>query len=303
MTGKLLVTGASGQLGTRVVHHLLETFDIPADQIIAGSRDTARLADVAAKGVETRRVDFDDAGLEASFYGAEKVLIISTDTLDAEGTRLRQQSAAVTAAKSAGVRHILYTSMPQPDDSLVIFAPDHKGTEDAIKAIGLPYTIFRNSWYMENLFMALPEAIAHGTWYSSAGTGKVANIARDDAARAIAGGLVKAGAESATYTLTGDVAYTTEEIADLVSRSTGKTLSVVHVNDGQLAENLAGAGVPEPFIATLVSFDANTREGKINIVTSDAATLSGARLTSLPEFLTANKQVLLGQSQSLSPAI
>ena len=295
MTGKLLVTGASGQLGAAVMHHLLDSYKVPASSIIAGSRDPAKLAELAERGVETRRVDFDDApSLPDSLAGVDRVLIISTDALDGTDKRLRQHQAAIAGAKAAGVGHILYTSMPNPNDSLVSFAADHKGTEDAIKASGLGYTIFRNSWYMENLLMTLPQAIASGQWYSSAGNGKVAHIARDDVARAIAASLAGAAGENATYTLTGPAAYTTDEIADLVSTAVGKKLTVVHVNDEQLAQGMAGAGVPAPYIPAFVSFDANTREGKINIVSDSATKLSGSGLTSLKDFLSANKARLLG---------
>jgi NAD(P)H dehydrogenase (quinone) len=102
---------------------------------------------------------------------------------------------------------------------------------------------------------------------SSAGTGKIAHIARDDIARAIAAGIAAPSVpESETYTLTGPVAYTTDEIAAMTSKATGKPLSVVHLTDEQLAQGMAGAGVPAPYIPTFVSFDANTREGKIAMV-------------------------------------
>jgi NAD(P)H dehydrogenase (quinone) len=295
MTGKLLVTGASGQLGAAVLRHLIDTCKVPASTIVAGSRDTARLSALAERGVETRRVDFNDAGtLASAFSGVDRVIIISTDALDGEGTRLRQHLAAVAAAKSAGVGRIFYTSMPNPEGSKVTFAPDHLKTEEAIKASGLAYTIFRNGWYMENLFMALPTALASGQWFSSAGTGKIAHIARDDIARAIAAGVAAPVPENVTYTLTGPVAYTTDEIAAMASKATGKPLSVVHLTDEQLAQGMAGAGVPAPYIPTFVSFDANTREGKIAMVTTDAATLSGAQPMSLESFLEASKAALLG---------
>lgn len=295
MTGKLLVTGASGQLGAAVLHHLIDTYKVPASTIVAGSRDVAKLTDLASRGVETRKVDFNDAGtLAQALAGVDRVLIISTDALDGEGTRLRQHLAAVAAAKEAGVGRIFYTSMPNPAESKVTFAPDHLKTEEAIKASGLAYTIFRNGWYMENLFMALPAALASGQWYSSAGTGKIAHIARDDIARAIAAGIAAPASDSVTYTLTGPVAYTTDEIAAMAAKATGKPLTVVHLTDEQLAQGMAGAGVPAPYIPTFVSFDANTREGKISMVTGDAASLSGTEPKSLESFLEASKAAPLG---------
>ncbi|WP_411032561.1 SDR family oxidoreductase [Shinella sp. BYT-45] len=294
MTDTLLVTGASGQLGRLVLDALLAAGKAPAS-IIATTRDTSKLADYAAKGVVVRTADFDDpASLDAAFAGAAKVLIISTDALDEPGRRLAQHKAAVAAAGKAGAKHILYTSMPQPDDSLVTFAPDHLGTEEAIKATGIPYTILRDGWYAENLFMSLPHALETGSWYTSAGDGKVAHITRADTAAAVAGAALKAGDESRTYTLTGPESRTAEEIAAVVSAATGRPLKVVHVSDAQLAEGLKAAGLPEAFIPTIVSFDANTREGKVAMVTGDAETLSGRRPTSLEDFVAANKAALLG---------
>lgn len=292
MSAKLLVTGASGQLGSLVVKHLLDTFNVPAANIVAGSRDTARLAGFAARGVETRTVDFDDVALVDSFAGIDRVLIISTDRLDVPGIRLRQHTAAVDAAKKAGVGRILYTSMPSADDNKITFGPDHFGTEEAIKASGLAYTIFRNGWYMENLFMSLPQAVASGQWYSAAGEGVIAHIGRDDIARAIAAGLVSPGDGNVTHTLTGLTAYTTDEIAAQVAEVTGKPLAVIHLDDEQLAGGMAAAGVPAPFIPTFVSFDTNTREGKIAMVTDDAEKLSGAKPVALKAFLEASKAAL-----------
>lgn len=295
MTDTLLVTGASGQLGRLVLDALLASGKIAPASLIATSRNVAKLSDYAAKGIAVRAADFDDpASLDAAFAGAGTVLIISTDALDAPGKRLAQHKAAVAAAKKAGARHILYTSMPQPDDSLVTFAPDHLGTEEAIKASGIPHTILRDGWYAENLFMSLPHALQTGSWHTSTGEGRIAHITRADTAAAIAGAALKAGGESKTYTLTGTKSRTAEEIAAIVSAATGKPLNVVHVTDAQLAEGLKAAGLPEGFIPTIVSFDANTREGKIAMVTGDAQALSGRAPESFEDFVAANKAALLG---------
>lgn len=295
MTDTLLVTGASGQLGRLVLDALLASGKVAPANIIAATRDTAKLDAYTKKGVTVRAADFDDpASLDAAFAGAGKVLILSTDALDRPGRRLTQHKAAVAAARKAGAKHILYTSMPQPDDSRVTFAPDHLGTEEAIKATGIPYTILRDGWYAENLFMSLPHALQTGSWYTASGNGKLAHITRADTAAAIAGALLSAGDESRTYTLTGTKSHTADEIAAIVSAATGKPLNVVHVTDAQLAEGLKAAGLPEGFIPTVVSFDTNTREGKIAMVTDDAEKLSGRKPTSFEDFVAANKAAFLG---------
>ncbi|MCA0046595.1 SDR family oxidoreductase [Mesorhizobium sp. B283B1A] len=297
MTETLLVTGASGQLGRGVINFLLDAHKVLPANIIATTRNPESVADLAARGVIVRAADFNDAAsLETAFKGADKVLIISTGDLDLKsGRRLKQHENAVAAAKSAGVSHLLYTSMPNPEPvSPVLFADDHYSTEQAIKASGIPYTIFRNGWYQENLFLALPHAIASGHWYTSAGEGRIAHGARDDMAAAIAAGLVSSTTDSKTYTLTGPHAYTTAEIAALVSEVTGKPLEVIQVPDAALAEGVKAAGVPEDFADVVVSFDVNTRSGRIAMVTDAIETLSGRTPKTLKQFLEANKAALAG---------
>ncbi|MER9679660.1 SDR family oxidoreductase [Mesorhizobium sp. M0184] len=295
MTDTLLVTGASGQLGRGVINHLLDTLKVSPQRIIAATRNPENLADLAARGVTIRAVDFDDtASLASAFIGADRVLIISTNELAIPGKRLKQHETAVAAARSAGVSHLLYTSMPNPEPgSPVLFAPDHHGTEQAIKASGIPYTIFRNGWYQENLFMALPHAIASGHWYTSAGDGRIAHGARDDMAAAIAAGLASSATESTTYTLTGPKAHTMAEIAALVTEVTGKPIEVIQLSDEALTEGLKAAGVPEAFAPVIVSFDTNTRSGRIGMVTDAVKTLSGRKPQPLKQFLEANKAALV----------
>ena len=282
----ILVTGAAGHLGRRIVELLL---DGKPGHIIAATRDTAKLADFAARGAETRRADFDDAAsLDAAFAGVDRLLIISTDALGEDGKRLKQHLVAIEAAKRAGVKHIVYTSMPNPDNSHVTFAPDHLGSENAVKASGIPYTILRNAWYMENLAMALPPALASGHWYTSSGDGKNGYIAREDCARSAAAVLANPPVNQ-TFTLTGPEAVTTAEIAALASEVFAKPLTVINVTDEQLAGGMKAAGVPEFLIPMLVSFDTTTRAGEFDVRTGDVEQLTGRKPQNLGDYLTANK--------------
>jgi NAD(P)H dehydrogenase (quinone) len=295
MTDTIFVTGASGQLGRAIIDNLLGERGVPASRIIAGSRSPEKLSELAAKGVTVRKADFDDpAGLEQAFAGAGTVLVISTDALDGTDTRQRQHKAAIAAAAKAGAKRVAYTSMPDPETSMVSFAPDHLLSEEVVKASGLLYLIFRNNWYQENLLMGLPQAVASGQWYSSAADGRTAHVARNDIAAAIAAALASPPAGSATYDLTGAEALTNAEIAALASGILGKAVQLVSVTDEQLAGGMKAAGVPEPFIPTLVSFDTATRAGNLAAITSDVETLSGKKPRSLKAYLEANKAAFLG---------
>ncbi len=295
MSNTIFVTGASGKLGRAVIDHLLADQGVAPSRLVAGSRSPEKLADLVAKGVTVRKADFDAAaGLAEAFAGADTLLIVSTDALDGAGTRLRQHRAAVAAAVKAGVKRLAYTSLPKADTSKVSFAPDHLQTEEAVKATGLPHLIFRNGWYQENLFMSLPQALASGQWYTSAGEGRTAFVARDDIAAAIAAALANPPATNKIYTLTGTEAYTNAEIAGFASAATGKPLQVVTLTDEQLAGGMKAHGVPDAFIPTLVSFDAATRAGDLAEVTGDTEVLSSRRSRTLRTFIDDNKNAFTG---------
>ena len=181
--------------------------------------------------------------------------------------------------------------MPNPEPgSLIPFAPDHFETEQALKKSGLPHTILRVSWYAENLLRSLPSILSTGKWRSAAGDGRVANIARDDVARAAAAALIKA--PGGRFDLTGPELLTTRQIAAIIADVFGKKIEVVPVSDEQLLAGLVAAGVPRPFAELGVAFDANTRAGKIDIRSDAVAKLTGKPPASLRDVLAANKNAL-----------
>lgn len=285
----LFVSGASGKLGRRVVELLLERGH--AGKIIAGTRSPEKLADL--NGLEIRSADFNDvAGLTAALAGVDRMLIISTDVL---GTRLPQHLNAIAAAKAAGVKELVYTSMPTPEPpSAITFAPEHYGTEQAILASGLKYTILRMTWYTEALLGSLPGYLKSGQWFTSAGEGKQSLVTREDCARAAAGALLRPAADE-ILTVTGPAALTNAEIGAIASEITGKPIAVIPVTDEQLEQGAKAAGVPEFVVEHfIVPFDRNTREHKVEAVTDAVETLWGTKPTSVRDFLVANKAVLLG---------
>ena len=286
----LLVTGASGHLGRKIVELLL---DAGAKNVTAASRDPGKLADLAARGAKTVKADFDDpATLDTAFAGIDRLLIVSTDALGTPGQRQRQHLAAADAAVKAGVRHILYTSMPNPEPgSLIPFAPDHYATEQAIEKSGVPFTILRVNWYDEAVFLWLPQALTSGQWLSSAGEGRVGYVARDDVARAAAAALL-AGVAEGRLDITGPEALSTREIAAIANDVFGSSITVTPVSDEQLSRSLLGAGLPPPLVELVVAMDANRRAGGVDIATDTIARLTGKPARSLREFLTENRTTL-----------
>lgn len=286
---KYLVTGASGQLGTLVIRHLIDTEGVAPGDIVAGARDTGKLTALAKEGVETRKVDFDDPNLAGKLGGVDRMLLISTDAIDPPGTRLRQHSAAIAAAKAAGVGHVIYTSMPNPATALVTFAPDHAGSEKALAASGMGYTVLRNSWYAENLLMSLPQALASGQMYSASGDGRTAYVTREDCARAAAAALARGPDGNSVLTITGQDAVSNADLVGLVKDVLGKDVAVVDLPGDALEKGMLDAGLPAPLAKMLVSFDLNTKAGGVGEVSGDFAALTGKAPTSFKTYFQDNK--------------
>lgn len=286
----LIVSGASGKLGQKVLHTLLDDLQLAPNLLIALTRSPEKLADFAERGVSVRHADFDDPStLVPAFKGGKRLLLISTDALDVPGKRLEQHRQAIKAAEQADVQHILYTSMPKPEGSALLIAADHELTEKTIQVSNMSHTILRNNWYFENVFLEIHQVLASGTWPSAAGQGKVAQIAHDDAAMAAAYALAADDFENKTLNLTGAKAFTIDEQAELISKVTGKAINVVHVTDEEKVAGMVAAGMPEPLAQVFTSFDTNTRNGGVEEVSQDFTRLTGKEPIAYADWLVSIK--------------
>ena len=279
----ILVTGASGHLGQLILTDLIKNY---SGKIIAGSRNTEKLSAFKAKGVEVRKIDFDNAEtLSEGFKGVDKLMLISTDALAVPGLRLKQHVNAVNAAKAAGVKEIIYTSLPNADKASIFFAPDHFGTEEAIRKSGLRFTILRNNWYDQNLLHSLGQAVKSGELVSSTEKGKVGFITREDCARVAAGVLVKGGFVNQVIDVTGENSYSDDDVAKILSEVTGKNVKHVNISEEALREHLTSAKLP-PFVVDLfVTYERSVRKNELDVTNSLVKEITGAHPQNLKSFL------------------
>ncbi|MFN8448299.1 MAG: NAD(P)H-binding protein [Anaerolineae bacterium] len=148
------------------------------------TRTPETLADFSARGVTVRYADFDKPEtLASAFADAERLLLTSTSDAIQGMRRFFQQVNAVKAAEDAGVRHVLYISLTNPDDTPITLAPDHRGTESALGASSMGWTILRNNVYADTLVAGLAQAAQMGALYSAAGDGRTSYVTREDCAR------------------------------------------------------------------------------------------------------------------------
>ena len=288
----LLITGASGRLGRRVLELLLEA---KAGPLIAVTRTPEKLKDFARRGVEVRHGDFDQPQkLVKAFEGAERLLLISTDEVGIAGGRHRLHRAAIDAAVAAGVKHVIYTGAAAPYPSEVDLVPnDHYRTEQALLASGLGWTVLRHNIYAEMILMALPNAVASGQLLSATAGGGRNYVTREDCARVAAAVLASKKYDGRFVDVTGPGPVTQDEIAAIASEVTGKPVKHIDVPADALRQGMMSAGVPQVVADLLTAFDVAASQGYHAVATPVVKELTGREPTSVREFLAANRAALL----------
>jgi NAD(P)H dehydrogenase (quinone) len=275
-----VVTGATGQMGRLAVEALLRR-GVPASEIVATGRDIARIKDLADRGVVVRRADFADPdSLAAAFAGADKLLLISTTTVD---ERLGNHRRAIDAALAAGVSLVAYTSMLHADTATTILAATHRATEEYLRERDAPSVLLRNSWYLENHTAQLPAILKQGAVTGAAGQGRISAAARADYAEAAAAVLTTEGHAGAVYELGGDEAFTLAEFAAAVSAATGRRIGCTDIPAAELVQVLTGAGLPAALADVLADADLGMSRGELFTDSGDLSRLIGRPTTSLAD--------------------
>lgn len=255
----IAITGASGQLGRLVIHHLLERS--PADQIVALVRDPSKAQDLAELGVKLRRADYNEPQtFTDALIGIDKLLLISSNEA---GIRTVQHRTVIDAAKAAGVTFIAYTSVLHADISTLGLAADHRDTEDALRASGVPHVLLRNGWYSENYLASVPTAVEHGALLGSAADGRISSAPRTDYAQAAAVVLTTGGQAGKVYELAGNGSYTLSDLASMISQKAGKPVIYQNLPQAEFEAVLVSAGLPAGLAALLADSDAAAAQGAL----------------------------------------
>jgi len=242
---KILITGATGHLGTATINFLLEK--LPASKIAALARSADKAADLLAKGIDVRYGNyFDYPSLVKAFSGIDTLALISSSEMK---DRSAQQVNAVKAAKEAGVKHVVYTSMSNPShESHFVAGTSHYDTEEAIKKSGMSYTFLRNGLYLEFLPMFIGGIPQSGAFYFPAGESRANFASRVDLAEALANALISDGHENKVYDLTIEPALTFGQVAKDLSSLSGATIEYVDISVEALKKALEEHGLPKELV-------------------------------------------------------
>ena len=280
----ILVTGATGQLGTAVVKKLLESTS--ASQIAALVRDENKASALKEKGVDIRVGNYDSAAsIDQAMQGIEKVLLIAgTD----EDKRLQQHQTVVDAAKKAGVQCVAYTSRTLKDRSTIAnkLMEGHFQTEDYIKASGLNYALFRNVLYMDTIpqFVGGEKVFETGINLPT-GHGRVPFALRSEMGEAIAHALLESNSINRIYKLTGSESYSFDDVAATLSDLSGKTVGYTPAEKSAFEAQMKERGTPEIMVQRVVGFMTDIKNGQEEAVSPDLENLLGRKPASLREGL------------------
>lgn len=270
----IAITGATGQLGRLVVEQL-KTKAL-ATELIALARTPAKAADF---GITVRAANYNlPETLAQALRGVDTLLLISSSEV---GQRAAQHHNVIEAARTVGVKRIVYTSLLHADSSPLNLADEHRATEAELKASGIPYTILRNGWYTENYTGSIPGALAGGAFLGSAGAGRISSALRADYAEAAVAVLTTEGHEGKTYELAGDDAYTLSDLAAELSRQTGQTIPYRDLPAAEYAAALMGFGLPEGLAQAIAGWDVGAAQGALYDDSHQLSSLIGRATTPL----------------------
>ena len=282
---KVLVTGANGNLGSKIVEYLLTKLSV--EEIIVGVRNdkSEKAQNYKEQGLEVRVTDFENPEtLITAFTGVDRLFIISTFG-DYE-TIMRQHTNAVKAAKVNDVKQVIYPSVTRAEESDFFLAGMHRAREIAIIESEIPYVILRNNWYVENELSAIQGCMTGAPWLTAAGEGKIGWVYRPDLAEAAANVLVAEGHnhENKIYELSGEN-LTQQQFVDTLNEILDKKISLFAVDDSSYEEMLKGAGVPEAHLPMLVMIQKGIRDGGLESTHTDLDFLLERKATSLKQAL------------------
>lgn len=279
----ILITGANGHLGSATIDFLLKKN--PNVKIKALVRSKEKGKKLKNERIEFAVGDYLDYGsLVNAMKDVETLLLVSSSTI---GGRYSQHANAIKAAKQAGVKHIVYTSVLKGSPgSKFTAANDHVKTENDLKSSGINYTIMRNTYYADFLPDIIGNAIESGAIYYSAGNAKINFAARMDMAEANAVVLSDiTNHQNKIYEITSGRAYTFTDIAEMLSSITGKEIKYTDVPIEALKENIVKAGMPNEVAELMASIAESMKVGEFDYCDTALEKLLGRKPVDLKEFL------------------
>lgn len=283
---KILVTGATGQIGKSTIEHLLKK-GVPGSQIIALSRKKEGIEDLAAKGVEIRLGDyFDYDSLLRAFEGVDKVMLTSAVAFTDRST---SHYNAITAARQAGVKHVVYMSVMRKEGSGRIMPGITESdlfTEQVLKSSGLAYTIVYHPPFTDALPFYYDSNPYENGIKVPANNGKMAPATRDELAEAHAAILTTPGHENKTYSLGGSNAVSFADIAKTLAEIKGQPVPFTPITAEEYIDIKVAQGFPRNVAEFITNWAVAMEEGEFEYQSGDIERLLGRKTKTFKEYIT-----------------
>ncbi|GIO59660.1 SDR family oxidoreductase [Paenibacillus cineris] len=278
----IVVTGANGKLGRKVVEELLKR--LPAGDVGVSVRDVDKVRDLQEHGVRVRQGNFDDSeSLLYAFEEASQVLMISSHSLGEAA--VRQHQTAIDAAKQAGVRRLLYTSQ-MFSSATSHFSPMnvHAATEEMLQSSGMAFTSLRNGFYAASAIMWMGDALETGELIAPE-DGPVAWTTHSDLAEAAAVILTEQRYDGITPPLTASEAMDMSGIASIASKALDRPIRRIVVSDDEYRIHLVSRGLPKAMVDMLTGMFQASRLGDFSQTNPALEHLIGRSPVNFSDFL------------------
>jgi uncharacterized protein YbjT (DUF2867 family) len=279
--GKILITGATGNVGSAVLDNL-GTTDVG---LRALAHDESKARSLRDRGVEAVVGDFlEPETLSPALEGVGTVLLVTP----IHPEQVTQASNVIKAAKESGndlriVRLSVHQAFHQAPARN---SRQHAEIEDELASSGLPYTLLRPTTFMQNTLMAARTVASEGRIYQPFKDGRLGMIDARDIGEVAAKVLAEEGHEGKVYTLTGPAAISFYDVAQALSEVLGKEVSYVPIPLEKAKEAMLDMGLSEWRADVLIEYAKAHSEGYSDFTTKDVERLTGHPATSYKEFAT-----------------
>lgn len=214
----ILVTGGTGMVGSHLVRELLSR----AADVRVLTRDKGKASRLPAEVTAVEGNLQEVATVRRVFDGVDKVFLVNT----VSPTESSEAHLALTAMRSAAVKHVVYLSVQHADKAAWLPHFGAKvGVEEGLKASGIPYTILRPNNFNQNDYWLKDAILQHGVYPQPIGDVGVSRVDVRDIAEAAAIALTARGHEGQTYDLVGPDEMTGTRTAAIWSRALGRPVS------------------------------------------------------------------------------
>jgi uncharacterized protein YbjT (DUF2867 family) len=288
MMTKVLVTGATGNVGSRVIRKLRER-EVPVRAFV---RDAGKATTMLGDGVELAVGDFGDPGsVRAALEGAEGVLLACAN----DPRQVEYETGVIDAAKETGVRRIVKLSALGAEvGSPIAFWDWHGRIEEYLRASGVPAVVLRPTFSMTNLLGSVEGVRQTGNLFAPADGARIAMIHPDDVAAVAAVTLTEDGHDGEAFTLTGPEAITFERVADELPAVAGRRVRFVPVTDEAARQALLESGMPDFVAKQIVKVFGILRRGAQDRTTNTVPALTGREPRGFARFAHDHVRLLAG---------